>query len=434
MMKCFYLPTDYPVKQSNLNFPSKNTNPPKLLSNFINRPAMYYQLSENKIEIHNLKEIEFILKNTNTLFSPDPEDKKFSTVMDGILSSTGTKWKESRKIFKKSFSQSQLQLYISNFIKISEELTATWKTSYPDSFMVELTSAFLPVSLQGVNSCLFGLETKQDHQFICRFLKKMMTSSSISDFSWKKNIKHPYSFIISSLMLWRYRKVLKNIAKMAPRDSENIVSLLERTRTERTVPFSLTGEISTMIGAGSATTSVTLSWAIYLLAKHQKIQKDLSQSKVNLNSLVPLNQINENPSLVDRVILETLRLYPGLIGIARTSNTENVFGGHPYPKNTTFIIRPITIHRNPLHWENPNSFDPSRPEWESRDFGLKYIPFGYGPKTCIGSQFSLQFMRCMLTYLVRNFHFELKEEPSDELDSWLLLLPKGGINVKVTKR
>lgn len=168
----------------------------------------------------------------------------------------------------------------------------------------------------------------------------------------------------------------------------------------------LRNELVTLLIAGNETTALTLSWAFLELSrsKHQTIQKDLISelSQLNLpygeeNSFLFLKQV----PLLNRIINETLRLYPAVWLFSREAAQDFQLKNLNVKKGTLVLISPYFLQRNKEYWENPNDFDPNR--FERAFTEDAFIPFARGPRTCMGMGLALFEIQLYLYHFFRKF-------------------------------
>ncbi len=167
----------------------------------------------------------------------------------------------------------------------------------------------------------------------------------------------------------------------------------------------LADQVATMIAAGHATTAVALFWSFYLLAAAPAVQQRIAAEAASLD-LTPEGAADALPHLVytRAVVQEALRLYPPAYGIFRVARAADEADGVPIPKGAIVMIAPWLLHRHRRLWAEPDVFDPARflPGAPAPD-RFAYLPFGIGPRICIGAQFALTEATLVLARLVRQF-------------------------------
>ena len=169
----------------------------------------------------------------------------------------------------------------------------------------------------------------------------------------------------------------------------------------------LRDEVLTLLLAGHETTMHALSWTFYLLARNPDIQERLRSESQDTRPVSPVGG-HESISWAEAVVLEAMRLYPPVYLIGRTAIGPDMLGDYDVPARTNVMINIYGLHRHPTYWDRPNDFRPERmldsQSWSPKSF--TYMPFGAGPRSCIGSRFALIETVAIVTAFSRAFRFE----------------------------
>jgi len=165
--------------------------------------------------------------------------------------------------------------------------------------------------------------------------------------------------------------------------------------------------VFTFFLAGQETTSTALTWAIYLLSQSQEWQERVraeSDRELGLPEGA-VDRLVETRAVLD----EAMRLYPPIVGITRTADLTDELGGDRVERGTLVVISPYVLHRHRLLWDDPDTFDPGRfLSGASRKIDrYAYLPFGIGPRMCIGAGFALHQATLALASIVRDFTLAL---------------------------
>jgi cytochrome P450 len=188
--------------------------------------------------------------------------------------------------------------------------------------------------------------------------------------------------------------------------------------------------------AGSETSPVALSWTLYLLGKHPRFI-GLVRDEVNavLGSgpitFAGLHQLH----LTRRVLDESMRLYSPFWMIDRVAVGDDEIEGIHIPAGIMVLPYIYGMHRDPGLWRNPDLFDPSRFEAEAKKdrHPFSHMPFGGGPRKCIGSNMALLQMILTLAVFLRRYDFELASTKDVEIDPKMILHPKGAIEMEIRR-
>jgi cytochrome P450 len=173
----------------------------------------------------------------------------------------------------------------------------------------------------------------------------------------------------------------------------------------------LRDQVATMILAGHETTAVTLFWSLTLMAGAPHEQERVADEVRGID-ITPDNAMDLLPRLIRTraVINEALRLYPPAFTIVREAIGPDRVGEIEIPRHSVLMIAPWILHRHRRYWDNPDAFDPSRflPDAPTPP-RFAYLPFGAGPRVCVGAQFALTEATLVLAMLIRRFEVVLDD-------------------------
>jgi cytochrome P450 len=164
----------------------------------------------------------------------------------------------------------------------------------------------------------------------------------------------------------------------------------------------------TLITAGHETTAVALTWTLWLLAKDQAVQEQVRNEAVTVAGAAAITSAHiEVLSFTRQVLQEAMRLFPPAPGLSREPKAAMRLGGMDLTPQTRVHIPIYALHRNVRLWDHPNAFDPERfaPERAKARPRYAYLPFGGGPRVCIGASFAMIEAAVILATLVREFRF-----------------------------
>jgi cytochrome P450 len=189
-------------------------------------------------------------------------------------------------------------------------------------------------------------------------------------------------------------------------------------------------QLLTMLIAGHDTVTAGLTWAIYALARHPHVAAQVrAELDAALGGRPPdAHDLQYLPAL-DRAIKETLRLYPPIHVSNRVAAADLAFGGRRIPAGSRVLFSIYVTHRHPAHWHEPQRFDPARFQGGPQA-AFTYLPFGGGPRFCIGAAMAQIEMKAVLSCLLQQFDFRLppgetgmrmgaKLEPARGLRAWV---------------
>lgn len=364
----------------------------------------------------------------------------------GLLAANGDAWLTHRRLASPAFHRSQSDRLLDGISKALDVLVTRWNTYAETGETVFLDQEMLHLSLDVVGSSLFSTDlTTQAGEIVSSVITALDTIVY--------RVSTPYAlpaFIPTS----RNRAFTKSIQRLdqvvyplisarknAFDPGDDFLGLFIRAQKEGRIPLSdrdIRNEMLTAIIAGHETVAMAMSWAFYLIAKHSDVEQRLLASLRQPASI--RHQLVDDISgvayeaLVKAVFLESLRLYPPAWLITRRALQPDVVDGFTVPAGSMIILSPYTLHRHPEFWPDPDCFNPGRFLKESdKTSRAAYLPFGAGPRMCIGSNFAEVEAQAVISNLLPTYRLEFIC-PQPELEALVTLRPRGGLPVRIMKR
>lgn len=192
--------------------------------------------------------------------------------------------------------------------------------------------------------------------------------------------------------------------------------------------------ILTFIAAGQETTANCITWTLYLLSQsrewRERVQAEAESEWGSLDGLA------DRLVVTRAVIDEANRLYPPITAISRTALGYDELAGETIKPGTLIVIAPYVLHRHRALWTRPNAFDPNRFLGKARESidRFAYLPFGVGPRICIGATFAIQEASIMVATIMRHFTLEMVSGSAPWPVQKVTLRPKGGLPMVVRRR
>ncbi len=196
----------------------------------------------------------------------------------------------------------------------------------------------------------------------------------------------------------------------------------------------LRDNLLTFIVAGHETTALTLSWALYLCAFDPAVQQAArAEAQSVLGDRAATAADVAALPLTRRIVDEALRMYPPAAFLSRTAMAEDELCGREVRRGDTVILPIYALHRHHALWENPDAFDPARFADPKAVPRFHYLPFGDGPRICIGASFALQEAVIILATLLARFRFAPVPGREPKPVMILTLRPEGGVWLMVDR-
>lgn len=334
----------------------------------------------------------------------------------GLVTSEGELWRRQRDLANPAFRPAKLQQYLSVMAHCTDQLVKRWQTagiSGPVDVQQEMTRLTLAIA----GRTLFGLDlTQHSERAAAAFGAALDAIGRRGPGSLQLPLWLPtpgnrrFRRTLCELDAMVYEVIERFRAGLAENADQTLLGAYLESRDPATGAGmddrQLRDEVLTLYLAGHETTASLLSWALYQLARHPRIQaRVMAEVDAQLSDEEPsLEQLKElHYSL--QVIHETLRLYPPAWTIARNAVADDEVMGYRVPAGAIVLISPYFAHRLEAYWPQPLHFDPERfrPQAIAARHPFAYFPFSLGPRICIGMQFSLYEARLVLAMLLRRF-------------------------------
>ena len=217
-------------------------------------------------------------------------------------------------------------------------------------------------------------------------------------------------------------------------DAASVLGLLVQARADGLISDKqVRDEVVTLIVAGHETVAATLTWTWLLLTAHPMVMVAVQEE---VDALPPSARVDDGLDglgFTKAVVNECLRLYPPAWVISRRSSGKDQLGGHQIPAGATVITSPYALHRDPDLWPDPLAFRPERFLEDVLDRSV-YLPFGAGPRLCIGREMALYEVPLVLVSLMREFAVDVRPHGPIGKDFGVTLRPDAAVPVRITLR
>ncbi|MGZ9719243.1 cytochrome P450 [Rhizobium miluonense] len=373
---------------------------------------------------------------------------------DGLLTAEGPVWKRSRKAVAPVFTPRHAQGFAGQMLGQSLEYLHKYEEIGSEGAVFDIAADMTELTFAILTETLFSGEivTEREHfsDDVNELLHRMGRVDPMDLLrapAWVPRLTRiggrrmldKFRGIVRKAMDQRLEKMSRDRAS-APDDF--LTLLLEKTGPDGLTMEEIEDNILTFIGAGHETTARALAWTLYCVANSPHIRDAMEEEidRVLATDAEPVAWLDLMPH-VRAAFEEAMRLYPPAPSINRAAIADDEWTSAKgervaIPKGITVLIMPWTLHRHELYWEKPRAFMPERflPENRAKINRFQYLPFGAGPRVCIGATFALQEAVIALAVMMRRFRFDA----TDETDPWpvqkLTTQPRGGLPMRVTRR
>jgi cytochrome P450 len=241
------------------------------------------------------------------------------------------------------------------------------------------------------------------------------------------------------------RKIVeRHISAGSSRDSKDICSIAidQYTQADGSLTeddkLSICHQLKTFYLAGHETTSIAISWSIWLLSQHDdvlaKLRAELKQHRIwtDVKNPPTYEQLLQC-SYLEAVIKESLRLYPPATVSRYTPDLDQTFKGYSIG-GAELVISPYVTHRHPSLWKEPDSFRPERfLDGSEESLGDKYLPFLRGPRDCIGKYFAYLELKLAVSSLIMRYDSKCVD-PNETIVTYITNMPRNGAQVMFRPR
>jgi len=391
--------------------------------------------------LFNPEDVDEVLRSHGTRVIKDKLTRLISPIVgQGLLTSEGEFWRRQRKLTMPSFQRETIERYGSVMVDYSVQLRDSWKNGEERDVHHDMMALTLGI----VGKTLFDADVAGESHEVGDALEIVM-DHFLSPWRW-----FPILDKVPTKKNFAYKAALKQI-------DDVVYEIIRRRRASNSDPgdllsrflaahddegtgmtdIQLRDECVTIFLAGHETTALTLTYAFRLLSLHPETDAKLVDELDRvLGGRLPTASDVPNLKYTEWVIRESMRLYPPAWGIGREATEPMEVGGYAAPKGTQFSILPWVLHRDPRWWNKPEEFRPER--WDN-DLARNlpkgvYIPFGGGPRVCIGNHFAMMEAVLLLATLAQKHKLTLVPDQTLRLAASITLRPRGGTRVVIESR
>ena len=424
-------------------------NPVRVLSKYIedfgDTFRFYFGGVKDAIVTTNPEVIQHVLKtNSENYQKSEIQVKRMGHFLGkGLLTSHGEVWRTQRRLIQKGFDRKQLDI-LSSIMQDSLEESLQDFDKQADLGPVDIYPVLMKITFKMVGRSLFGASLKDDDvDLISR------TISIVQEFMVRQTIQpylNPWFSVSGELrkheeMRARADGVLFDYIKKRRREApgHDLLQILMDARYSDGEGMSdelVLSESMQLLVAGHETSSNALSWLLYLLSSRPDCLDRLRQEFDSVLGGAPLSY-SDVPKFefASQVIQEALRLYPPFWMVDRMALSDDRVGGLAIPRGSTVVVFIYGVHHSPQHWENPETFEPGRftKDNEQVRSPFTYLPFGAGPRGCIGGNYATLQILMILSTLLRRYDLRLAPGQTIEARPMVILRPKHGIQISFTK-
>lgn len=361
---------------------------------------------------------------------------------NGLLLSEGVFWRRQRGIAAPAFQPKRIAGFLDVMVAEAEAMAACWQEKREPC---DIAAEMMGLTLSIIARTMFSSDVAADIETVRRLMDEVVAQrpNLLDLFGLPRWLPRRHSKGYRGAVQAFDALVARIIAERRSQgvDRGDLLSMLLAARDpesgEGMSDKQLRDEILTIFVAGHETTANALSWTWHLLAQHPEVEAKLHAE---------LDQVlgGRAPSFADlaklkytrMVFEEAMRLYPPAHTISRTAVQADWIGGVRIPRGAAIFINIYVTHRNPTLWPEPDRFDPERfaPEAVANRHRFAYLPFGGGPRICIGGGFAMAESLTILAIIAQRYRLRSAPGRTVEPIGLVTLRPKHGIWMTVSRR
>jgi cytochrome P450 len=366
----------------------------------------------------------------------------------GILTSEGAVWRRQRRVMSPAFDRRSILSYTPVVTEEAEETARRWEMR--GSSDIDIGTEMMWTTFAIICRTMFSADSRNLADTLALALARSRTGGvlRVTDllglpdwlpFPWRgrasmtRRAMARFDAAVADLISKR-----TSVRDGAPKD---LLTRLIEARDEETgdgmSAEEVRDQVVTIFFAGHETTAVALTWTWYLLSQHPAAEAKLhGELDSVLAGRTPRHEDLAALPYTRMVIEEAMRLYPPAHTLVREALADDEVAGHPVRKGTMAVIVPWVIHRHRRLWERPQHFEPERfsPERSAGRPRFAYIPFGAGPRVCIGAAFAMTEAMLILATLGQRYRLRLAPGQIVEPRALLTLRPRHGMKMIVDAR
>ncbi len=360
---------------------------------------------------------------------------------NGLLLSEGAYWRRQRRLMQPAMTSK----HVSSHAPLVAEQTRRLLESWQEGELLDIHAEMIALTMQIIAQTLFGARLDQEVSQASAALKVFLQC-----FRAQVNTGMTLPERLPTPANLRLRRAIRDLdeiiyrmiqgRRLNPGEQDDLLSIVLNARDAEGRPMTdgqIRDELLTLFIAGHETTATALAWTFYLLASHPQVEACLVEE---LNRVLigraPTAEDLPRLSYTEKVVKEALRLYPPAWALTRLALQDCEIAGYTVPAGASVVMSQWVVQRDPRFFTRPEAFQPERwtDEFEQRLPRFAYFPFGGGPRVCIGSSFAVLEAVLVLAAVVQQFH--LRPAPGQNVEPWatLVLRPKNGIMLEVSRR
>ena len=356
--------------------------------------------------------IRHVLVDNNRNYSKDTRSNQIfrKVVGDGLITAEGETWRKQRRMMQPAFHHTRIEKLDSLIVEVAHSMLDHWQLAFEANQPIDIAREMAALTLTVTMRSLFGVDLGEEVRELGEIINRAANYFEKPSNPQLIQSAREFGEIVDRIIQQR---------KQNFKDGGDLLSSMILARDENGTGMDdeqLRNQVMTLTLAGYETTASTLTWTWHLLAQNRwAVDRLRNEVRKTLEGHPPRYADLDNLPFTSMVLDESLRLFPPAWVLGRRAIGEDVIDGYTVPANTVIAICIYTMHRHPGFWDQPEIFNPERfsPENSRERHKYAYIPFGGGPRQCIGNNFGLMEAALVMACVLQRF--ELHSIPGMEV-------------------
>jgi len=409
------------------------------------RPVTKLRLIGTFYVLHEPADIHHVLVTEYKKYRRSTQVERLKPIVgEGLIASEGERWRQQRKLAQPAFHKERIARAVATIARVAQEGVAAWD-ALPNGSVIDVSEEMSRTALRVIGLAMFDYDLAERSAAVSGALETIL---EVTIDRLRRLLYTPGLPTAKNLRFDRAMRILHDVVEgiITARTKENVdrgdllsmfMRAVDAETGARMDERQLRDEVMTMVLVGHETTAHAMAWTFALLNDHPEVRRRLrEEAKAVLGDRPATFEDVRKLTYARQVLMESMRLRPPAWMMARTALVDDTLpSGVKVPKGTQIFISPYSVHRDPAHWPNPERFDPERFSDTANAARLRgtYIPFGAGPRKCIGDEFAMTEAVVVIASIARRYELLLPpghvvvEQPS------VTLRPKHGLPMILTR-
>ena len=390
--------------------------------------------------------IKHVLQKNNRNYHKSPIYARLKdAVGEGLLTSEDAFWLRQRRLAQPAFHRERLEAMVDAMVQAIERTVDRWEAVAERGETIDVVAEMTDLTQRVIVRTMFSTDLGTAAEVVNRTWP--IVNRRIGETFWATKLETRLPLPANL----RFRRALSELdsvvygiideRRRSGADEPDLLSMFLGARDEETGERmndrQLRDELVTMLLAGHETTSLALSWTYFLLSGRPEVDERIAEEArdVLAGRRAAFGDI-ERLAFTRMVFQEALRLYPPAWGFSRVALADDRLGDYTVPAGSLVYIIPFVVHRRPNLWPDPGRFDPERftADRVAARPQFAYLPFGGGPRQCIGNQFAIVEALLALSMIARRYRVRLAPGQPIEAQPLITLRPSPGIRATLEAR